>query len=697
MDEQKMETTQFLVEIGTEELPPKALKGLSQAFASGIEAGLREVELDFGSVDIFATPRRLAVRVNDLQKRQADKRLEKKGPAKKAAFDAAGQPTKALEGFARSCGTSVEALQELETPKGVWMVFYQSVSGKAAGDLLPDIVRQALAKLPIPKPMRWGNSEVSFVRPVHWVVMLLDQQLLPVDILGLKAGNQTYGHRFHAPQAIVLNHPSEYEVVLKQKGFVMPDFAERALHIFQAVTELAKTQAGQAVIDEALLEEVTALNEWPVPVLGGFDEAFLSVPAEALISAMKGHQKYFHMVDAQGNLMPNFITLANIDSKNPEAVRQGNERVIRPRLSDAKFFWEQDLKQPLEAFLPRLEKVVFQQKLGTLRDKTERLESLVVWIAKALDQSAERVALCERAAHLAKCDLMTEMVNEFPDLQGIMGRYYAQAQNEAANVAMALDEQYQPRFAGDKVPQTLEGQTLAIADKLDTITGIYGIGQLPTGDKDPFGLRRAALGLMRIMIENQLDLNLLDLIEQSLSLHPSLEKTDALKSDIYDFIISRLRAYYAGLGISAEQFEAVRVCRPVSPLDFHARIAAVRAFAKMPEAEALSAANKRIQNILKKAKTTLPDAVQVAYLTERAEKLLYEQWQHLQQQVSEQLQQGDYTAAIRLMASLKDAVDLFFDEVMVMAEDEKVRQNRLSLLNAIHQMFSQVADISRLS
>ena len=697
MSEQKqMETAQFLVEIGTEELPPKALKRLSQAFADGIEAGLKEAELSFGEVDIFAAPRRLAVRINDLQTKQADKTVEKKGPAKKAAFDAEGNPTKALEGFARSCGASVDQLQELETPKGIWMVYYQQVTGLSAADLLPEIVSQSLAKLPIPKRMRWGSSEVSFVRPVHWVVMMLDEAVVPATILGHQAGNQTYGHRFHAPEAISLAHPNEYEVVLKEKGFVMPDFAERATHIFHAVTDIAKAHGGKAVIDEALSEEVTALNEWPVPIVGAFDEAFLEVPAEALISAMKGHQKYFHMVGAEGKLMPNFITLANIDSKNPDAVRDGNERVIRPRLADAKFFWDQDRKQPLEAFLPRLKTVVFQQKLGTLLDKTERLESLSATIAKALKVEAVEVALCERAAHLSKCDLMSEMVGEFPDLQGIMGRYYAQEQGEEASVAAAIDEQYQPRFAGDVVPQTVTGQVLAIADKLDTITGIYGIGQSPTGDKDPFGLRRAALGMMRVMIENELDLNLSELIGQSLALHPAVEQSDELVNEIYDFIISRLRAYYAGLGISAEQFEAVRVCRPVSPVDFHARIAAVKAFATMPEAEALSAANKRIQNILKKVEGELPDQVNPELLTEPAEQALYEQLVSLQAQVEAELKQGDYTTAIRQMATLRAAVDQFFDEVMVMSEDENIRQNRLALLNTIHQLFSQVADISRL-
>ena len=697
MSEQKqMETAQFLVEIGTEELPPKALKRLSQAFADGIEAGLKEAELSFGEVDIFAAPRRLAVRINDLQTKQADKTVEKKGPAKKAAFDAEGNPTKALEGFARSCGASVDQLQELETPKGIWMVYYQQVTGLSAADLLPEIVSQSLAKLPIPKRMRWGSSEVSFVRPVHWVVMMLDEAVVPATILGHQAGNQTYGHRFHAPEAISLAHPNEYEVVLKEKGFVMADFAERATHIFHAVTDIAKAHGGKAVIDEALSEEVTALNEWPVPIVGAFDEAFLEVPAEALISAMKGHQKYFHMVDAEGKLMPNFITLANIDSKNPDAVRDGNERVIRPRLSDAKFFWDQDRKQPLEAFLPRLKTVVFQQKLGTLLDKTERLESLSATIAKALKVEAVEVALCERAAHLSKCDLMSEMVGEFPDLQGIMGRYYAQEQGEEASVAAAIDEQYQPRFAGDVVPQTVTGQVLAIADKLDTITGIYGIGQSPTGDKDPFGLRRAALGMMRVMIENELDLNLPELIGQSLALHPAVEQSEELVNEIYDFIISRLRAYYAGLGISAEQFEAVRVCRPVSPVDFHARIAAVKAFATMPEAEALSAANKRIQNILKKVEGELPEQVNPELLTEAAEQALYEQLVSLQAQVAAELKQGDYTTAIRQMATLRAAVDQFFDEVMVMSEDENIRQNRLALLNTIHQLFSQVADISRL-
>ncbi|MBD3820941.1 MAG: glycine--tRNA ligase subunit beta, partial [Thiotrichales bacterium] len=568
-----MTTADFLVEIGTEELPPKALKKLSEAFASGIQAGLDEAELSYGAVSIYASPRRLAVRVEQLQRVQADKTVEKKGPAKKAAFDDQGQATKALLGFARGCGAEVSELSEIETDKGTWMVYYQAQQGQAAEVLLPEIVNQSLAKLPIPKRMRWGASDVEFVRPVHWVLMLLDEVVVPAEILGLKTGNTTRGHRFHAPQEIQITSPAVYLSTLESEGKVKADFASRSDMIREQVEAAAKSLGGIADIDEDLLEEVTALNEWPQAVVGDFDEVFLSVPSEALISAMKGHQKYFHLLNQDGSLMAKFITFSNIESNNPDSVKKGNERVIRPRLSDAKFFWDQDRKQSLDDFLPRLKTVVFQQKLGTLFNKIERLETLAVKIGKPLGEEPQ---LLERAARLSKCDLMSEMVGEFPELQGIMGRYYALEQGEKAAVADALDAQYQPRFAGDDLPNSGVAQALAIADKLDTITGIFGLGQVPTGDKDPFALRRSALGLLRIMIEKQLNLDLMLLIRESLKLHDAVDATDALAADIYDFIVSRLKAYYADKGISAEEFEAVRVCEPSHPIDFDKRIAAVQ-------------------------------------------------------------------------------------------------------------------------
>lgn len=689
-----MNTADFLVEIGTEELPPKALKTLSDAFMKGIEQGLEEAELSFDTVTAYASPRRLAVMVKALQTKQADKTVERKGPAKKAAFDANGEPTKALLGFARGCGAEVAELSEIETDKGIWMVYHLAQKGQLAAELLPNIVNKSLSQLPIPKRMRWGSSDVEFVRPVHWVLMLLGNQVVPATILGHTASNQTYGHRFHAPGAIDIAQPTDYVGALKLKGYVQADFTERKTAIRQQVEAAAQAVGGVAEVDEDLLEEVTALNEWPTAVVGEFDESFLAVPPEALISAMKGHQKYFHMLDGDGRLMAKFITVSNIESVNPDSVKRGNERVIRPRLADATFFWNQDRKQPLDDFLARLKTVVFQQKLGTLYDKTERLETLVVKVGRPLGESAE---ILERAARLSKCDLMTEMVGEFPDLQGIMGRYYAQAQHEDARVAEALDGQYQPRFAGDDLPNGAVSQALAIADKLDTITGIYGIGQVPTGDKDPFGLRRSALGLVRIIIEKALDLDLQLMIRYSLELHANIDVNDALVMDIYEFIISRLKAYYADQGVTAEQFEAVRVCGPSHPLDFAKRIDAVCQFSNMEEAASLSSANKRIANILKKVTVALPEEVSAALFSEAAEQQLFSALDALRESVSTKIAERDYTGAMQLLATIRQPVDAFFDGVMVMAEDEAVKLNRLALLNQIYQLFRQVADISRLS
>ena len=683
----------FLVEIGTEELPPKALNKLSSAFRDGVEAGLIEAELSFDAIEAYASPRRLAVKVSALQTVQDDKTVERKGPAKKAAFDADGNPTKALQGFARGCGAEVNQLSEVETDKGVWMVYYLEQKGLAAADLLPEIVNQSLAKLPIPKRMRWGASDVEFVRPVHWVLMLLDDQIVPAEILGHQTSNMTRGHRFHAPDKLKINRPGEYLDTLKNQGKVLADFDARAEMIRSQVLSAAEALGGVADIDEDLLSEVAALSEWPQAVVGDFDESFLSVPAEALISAMKGHQKYFHVLDQDGKLMAKFITISNIESSNPDSVKKGNERVIRPRLADSKFFWDQDRKQPLDDFLPRLKTVVFQQKLGTLYDKVERLETLAVKIGKPLGEEAQ---LLERAARLSKCDLMSEMVGEFPDLQGVMGRYYAEAQQENAKVSEAIDAQYQPRFAGDDLPVSTVAQALAIADKLDTITGIYGIGQVPTGDKDPFALRRSALGLLRIMIEQSLDLDLQYLIKESLALHEAVDSSEALVDDIYGFVIDRLKAYYADRGVSVEQFESVRACRPAHPIDFDKRIEAVKQFSSMEQAESLSAANKRISNILKKVELEVSDEVNTALFENDAEKALFDKLDELRETVSSQIAERNYTQAMQTLAEIKEPVDQFFDQVMVMAEDESVKLNRLALLKQIYQLFMQIADISRL-
>jgi len=684
----------FLVEIGTEELPPKALNSLSESLAQGIENGLNQADLAYGKVHIYAAPRRLAVWIEQVALAQADKRVERRGPAKKAAFDENGNPSKALEGFARSCGVTVADLMEVETDKGVWMAYEQAVTGQATRDLLPDLVEAALAKLPVPKRMRWGSSNVEFVRPVHWVLMLLGEKVVPATILGKAASNVTRGHRFHAPEEITVGAACDYAAVLKKQGYVIADFSERRALIRHQVLQAAASVSAVAEIDEALLDEVTALNEWPVAVMGSFDEDFLSVPPECLISAMKGHQKFFHLRDAEGRLLPKFITISNIESSRPESVISGNERVIRPRLADAKFFWNQDRKQPLDDFLPSLKTVVFQQKLGTLYDKVERLETLAVKIARPLGVPSE---LAERAARLSKCDLMTLMVGEFPELQGVMGRYYALAENEHILVADSLDQQYQPRFAGDSLPNNELAQSLALADKLDTITGIFGIGEVPSGDKDPFALRRAALGIMRIMIEKELDLDLHLLIESSLKLHSQVVFSPELVESIYDFIIGRLKAYYADQGISAQAFEAVRVCRPAHPIDFSKRIEAVKVFAQLPGVESLTAAHKRIQNILKKVEGAWPEEIDADLFELEAERALWLKLDQLREQVSHLIAGRDYANALITLAQVREPVDAFFDQVMVMAENDAVRRNRLALLNQIYQLFMAVADISRLS
>ena len=687
------QTEEFIVEIGTEELPPTALRKLAESFSAGIKLGLNEAELSYGTVSTYASPRRLAVKIEQLQLAQADKTVERKGPAKKAAFDADGNATKALQGFARGCGVEVAELSEIETPKGIWMVYYLEQKGKQATELLEQIVSQSLAKLPIPKRMRWGDSSVEFVRPVHWVMMLLGQQIVPATILGKKTSNTSRGHRFHAPNEVVINSASSYVSQLETSGYVIVDMDKRKKIIASQVEAAAKQAGGTAVIDKDLLEEVSSLNEWPSAIVGDFDESFLSVPAEALISAMKGHQKYFHMVDDNNKLMAKFITISNIESSNPESVKYGNERVIRPRLADAKFFWEQDLKQGLDSFLPRLAKVVFQKKLGTVLEKTERLQILAVKVGQVIGANE---ADLKRAAKLSKSDLMSEMVGEFPNLQGLMGSYYAREQGETEAVACAIKEQYLPRFAGDALPEQTVAQSLAIADKLDTITGIFGLGQVPTGDKDPFALRRSALGLMRIIIEKNIDVDLKDLITFSVKLHQSVSVTDELINSIFNFIMSRLKAYYADKEISTEQFEAVYACLPNQPLDFDKRIKAVKQFASMPEAESLSAANKRIANILKKAKIAKFKAVDANLFELDAEKDLFNTIQALSSKVLAFTKAKDYTSALQTLASIKQPVDTFFDEVMVMAEDEAVKQNRLAMLESIYSLFINIADISRL-
>ncbi len=683
----------LLIEIGTEELPPKALSKLSQAFKQGIEDGLKAANVSFASINAYAAPRRLAVILKDVIASQPDREVEKRGPAVQTAFDADGKPSKAAQGFARGCGVEVADLDRMKTDKGEWLLYKLQEKGKATVELIPEIVETSLAKLPIPKRMRWGDKDVEFVRPVHWVLMLFGSDIIDASVLGIKASNKTYGHRFHHPDSIDINNADEYVSKLQSLGFVMVDMQQRRETILKQSHVLAKSLGGEAIIDEDLLQEVTALVEWPVAVAGSFDTHFLEVPKESLISSMQDHQKYFPVMDADKNLLANFITISNIESKDVSQVIEGNERVIRPRLADAAFFWNQDCKQTLASRIESLDKVVFQNKLGSLGDKSRRIASVAEKIAASLNANTEHA---KRAALLSKCDLMTDMVYEFTDLQGIMGRYYALHDGEVVEVADALDEQYMPRFAGDQLPAGITGQILAISDKLDTLLGIFSIGQKPSGEKDPFALRRAALGVLRILIECKLDLDLRDLLGFCADALAEVSDAHAAIDDVISFMLERLRVYYTSQKVSIDTYDAVAALRPTRPIDFDRRIHAVNSFRKMSEAESLAAANKRISNILKKVKGDINGNIQTEYLQEAAEKNLHSSVQSLTEKVTPLFAQGDYQSALQQLAALRQPVDDFFDKVMVMTDDEQLKNNRLALLKQLSGLFLKAADLSRL-
>ena len=705
----------FLFEIGTEELPPKALRSLGQALVAGIGAGLDKANLAHGGISGFATPRRLAVLVRRLAAQQPLQHLKRRGPPVTAAFDPLGGPTRAALAFAASCATTVESLQRLEEGKGTFLFFIGTRAGEEAVQVLPGIVQTALEQLPIPRRMHWGDGQALFVRPVHWVVMLFGKDVVPATILDTPSGRHTRGHRFHAPKPLALASPGAYERTLRERGYVLADFSMRREKIRAEVTSAATAAGGQALLTETLLDEVTALTEWPVALAGHFEERFLTLPREVLVSTLEAHQRYFPVEGPDGRLLPAFITVSNIASRDPDKVRAGNERVVRPRLADAAFFWEQDRKQPLAARETGLDAVTFQAKLGSLGDKTRRVMRLVRNIASAAGASGPEAAV--RAASLAKCDLLTAMVGEFPELQGVMGSYYARADGEPAEVAQAIREHYLPRGSGDALPATPEGTALAIADRLDTIAGIFAIGEKPTGNKDPFALRRAALGVQRILIEKHLELDLKAQIAEALgAVRADIERLSApaaapasgqaLADEIYDFLMERLRAYYLegaaaapGPGraaVTTEMFDAVLASRPVSPADFDARLKALSTFLDLPEAASLTAANKRIANILKKAHATFPAEVDVRHLKEDAEVRLYDAMRALREAVAASTAQHEYANALGRLAQLRPAVDAFFDKVMVMDEKAELRDNRLSLLAQLRSLFAGVADLSRL-
>ncbi|MEG9489446.1 glycine--tRNA ligase subunit beta [Mannheimia indoligenes] len=687
-----MTTQNFLAEIGTEELPPKALKKLATAFAENVEQELNQAGFAFEKVEWFAAPRRLAVKVLGLADAQPSKEIEKRGPAVSAAFDAEGKPTKAAEGWAKGCGITVEQAERIATDKGEWLVHRAVIEGQPTKNLLVDIIAKSLANLPIPKTMRWGDKTEQFVRPVHTVTLLFGAELIEGEILGVASGRTIRGHRFLGEREFQIDNADQYPQLLKDRGSVVADFNERKALILAKSQEKATALGGVADIEEDLLDEVTSLVEYPNVLTAKFEERFLAVPAEALVYTMKGDQKYFPIYSKDGKLLPHFIFVSNINPEDPSKIIEGNEKVVRPRLTDAEFFFKTDLKQKLEDQLPRLETVLFQQQLGTLRDKTARIESLAGEIAAQIGADQTKA---KRAGLLSKCDLMTNMVFEFTDTQGVMGMHYARHDGEDEEVAVALNEQYMPRFAGDNLPNSLVACSVALADKFDTLTGIFGIGQAPKGSADPFALRRAALGSLRIIVEKNLPLDLTDLVEKSAKLFGDKLTNQNVVSEVVDFMLGRFRAWYESEGIAVDVIQSVLARRPTKPADFDARVRAVSHFRELDSAEALAAANKRVSNILAKADIAIGE-IDLTACVEPAEKVLAESVLALRTEVQPLIANGDYTAVLDKLANLRQPVDAFFDNVMVNAEDQKLRQNRLAILSTLQGLFLQVADISLL-
>ena len=687
------ETQDILFELGTEELPPTTLLQLSNALLHSFEKALNEAGLSYKRIKPFATPRRLALVVEACQVQQADKVVERKGPAVSAAFDNDNNPTKAALGFAHSCNTTVEQLERQKTEKGEWLLFKQTQKGAKTIELLPAMAETALNQLPIAKRMRWGENDFQFVRPVHWLIFMMGEEVVPCQIMGVKAERYSYGHRFHHPKGIWITTPAEYESALQQTGMVIASFEKRYKFIRKHIGLVAEKLSLTAEIDERLLEEVTALVEWPMVIAGSFDKKYLEIPHEALIYTMKTNQKYFHLYDKENKLNNVFLTIANIKTETPNIIRRGNERVIRPRLEDAMFFWKQDEKQTLATHLESLKNVVFQNELGSMFDKTERVRRLAGYIA---EQIAADLMITDRVAVLSRCDLMTEMVNEFPAMQGVMGFYQAQRDSEPDEVAQALPEFYLPKFAGDKLPETQPGIAVSLAEKIDTLVGIFGIGLKPTGDKDPFALRRATIGALRLLNEKELNLNLHDLLDIAHKGYSNELTNDSVLQDVYDFIMSRLKVMYTVEGKNPKTIDAVSAVNPPSIIEFNQRLDAVNHFISLPASEALSSANKRIQNILNKAGYIAVKTVNTELLQNAAEKHLYEQINSIKTTTELFMEKGDYQTTLTILATLRDPVDDFFDNVMVMDQDPKVKNNRLALLMELKDLLTQVADISLL-
>ncbi len=688
-----MQHNTLLIEIGTEELPPKALKGLSEAFTNAIQQLLSEAQFSFSAIKPFASARRLAVQVVDLTAEQADSLVEKRGPAVAAAFASDGTPSKAAEAWARSNGIEVNQAERLVTDKGEWLLYKATVPGQPLATVLPELVQQALKQLPIAKPMRWGNSDAQFIRPVHTITMLYGDQLIAGEVLGIESGTQLQGHRFHCPAGVHLSHANDYEKTL-YGAHVVADFSRRRELIVTAINQLASKLGGHVEHDSALLDEVTALVEWPVALSARFDESFLEVPKEPLIVTMKDDQRYFPLQDNHGKLLPAFIFITNIDSKDPAQIIAGNEKVVRPRLADAQFFFNSDKKTSLVQRRDNLATVLFQKDLGSVQQKSDRIAQVAAAIAALIGSDA---AIAERAGWLCKADLNSNMVSEFPETQGIMGMHYARHDGEPEGVAEAIYEHYLPRFSGDALPKTLAGAAVAIADKLDTLVGIFGIGMIPKGDRDPFALRRAAIGLLRIIVEKKLPLDLQQLVEISRASFGSLLTSTTVQNDVVEFLLGRFRAWYQEQNIDIDVIQAVLARRPTRPVDFDQRVHAVSAFRALPQADALAAANKRVSNILAKVQGAIPTAVNPALFSEPAETVLYDALKAASAVASAKLDNGNYSAALNELAALQAPVDAFFETVMVNAEDAAVRANRQALLGQLQQQFLQIADISLLT
>ena len=683
-------TKEFLIELGTEELPPTQLRTLAEAFASNFTTELKEAELDHQGIKWFAAPRRLALKVTELAESQADKVVEKRGPAVSAAFDAEGNPTKAAQGWARGCGIAVEQAERMVTDKGEWLLFKQEVKGQSTTAIVVELAAKALAKLPIAKPMRWGDKTTQFIRPVKTLTILLGSELIEGEILGVQSSRTLRGHRFMGEQEFTIESAEQYPEILETRGKVMADYEARKALILADAQKAASAIGGLADLEDELVEEVTSLVEWPVVLTAKFEEEFLKVPSEALVYTMKGDQKYFPVYTEDKKLLPNFIFVSNIESKDPRQVIEGNEKVVRPRLADAEFFFNTDRKRPLIDRLPELDSAIFQKQLGTIKDKTDRITELAGYIANKIGADVEK---SERAGLLAKCDLMTSMVFEFTDTQGVMGMHYARHDGEAEEVALALNEQYMPRFAGDTLPSDGVSTAVALADKLDTIVGIFGIGQAPKGS-DPFALRRASLGVLRIIVEYGYDLDLVDLIAKAKSLFGTRLTNESVEHEVIDFMLGRFRAWYQDQGFSIDVIQAVLARRPTKPADFDQRVKAVSHFRTLDAAEPLAAANKRVSNILAKFEGDLPERVDETLLTEEPEQALYQAL--ATPAVSIELKNGGYQQQLTQLAELREPVDKFFDNVMVMADDEALKKNRLTLLNQLRNLFLQIADISLL-